>query len=86
MIMMSMVTEKPLYWELSWHLIGEAWWSQTNFDCTMWDGWGSHVGVLEGWYQCDCLMKLEPPLCTNGLTEVVVMVAGLEFGSNKAAP
>ncbi len=70
-VMMMMLTEKPLYWELSWHLIGEAWWSQTNFDCTIWGGWGSHVGVVEG-YQCDYLMKLELSLCTNGQTKVVV--------------
>lgn len=54
------VTEKPLYLELCWHLKGEAWWSQTNFDCTIWGGWGSPVGSLES------LMKLEPSLCTNG--------------------
>lgn len=34
-MMMSKVTEKPLHWELCWHLVGEAWWSQTNFDCTI---------------------------------------------------
>lgn len=76
MIMMSIVTEKPLSWELSWHLIEEAWRSQINFDCTVWGGWGSHVGVLAG-YQCGYLMKLEPSLCTNGQTKVMVMVAAV---------
>lgn len=76
MIMMSMVTEKPLSWELSWHLIEEARRSQINFDCTVPGGWGSHVGVLAG-YQCDYLTKLEPSLCTNGQTKVVVMVAAV---------
>lgn len=48
---MFVVTEKPLYGELSWHLVGvgDAWWSQTYFDCTIWGGWGSHVGVSDGW-------------------------------------
>ena len=44
----TMVTEKPLYLELSWHLIGEAWRSQTNSDCTIWGLWGRHVGVFGG--------------------------------------
>ena len=27
---------KAFNWELSMHLIGKAWWSQTHFDCTIW--------------------------------------------------
>lgn len=34
------------------------------------------LGSWKGGYQCDCSMKLDPPLCTNEQTEVVVMVAG----------
>lgn len=45
-MMMLMVTEKPLYRELSWHLVGGAWWSQTYFDCTVRGGFGSHVGSM----------------------------------------
>lgn len=71
------MTEKSLYLELSWHLKGEAWWSQTNFDCTIWGGWGSHVGALES------LMKLEPSLCTNGRSKAMVVVRVGMWGPTK---
>lgn len=36
-----------LYWELSWHLLGEAWWSQT--DLIVLSGEGGAFGRVSAW-------------------------------------